>query len=114
MGCLEHNRQLFDIRQKVAAETGVKDYRYASGYVQLATALMMNKDAENAIPMYERSIVAFQEVPGFNKGMLSVPLADLAFTLWVNGDLEGAALRAQQGINDREEVFGKNDKESMK
>jgi tetratricopeptide (TPR) repeat protein len=112
--CLKHSKQLFEIRQRVATETGIKDYRYASGYAQLATALMMNDERENAIKMYKKSIEEFQKAPGFTKAMLSVPLADLGFALWLNGELEEAALQLLQGIKDREELFGKNDRESFR
>jgi tetratricopeptide (TPR) repeat protein len=114
VACLKHNTRLFEIRQEVYAQNGIKDYRYASGYAQLGIALMMNKELDRAIKAFGDSLEAFSQTSNFNKDMLSVPLADIGFALWLNGDLELAAEKLEGGIRDREELFGKNDRVSFK
>lgn len=111
---LKNNTRLFEIRQAVYAQEGIKDYRYASGYAQLAISLAMHNELDRAIKAFDDSMQAFSQTSNFNKDMLSVPLADIGFALWLNGDLEKAAERLEGGIRDREELYGKNDRVSFK
>ncbi|KAI5853292.1 hypothetical protein GGS23DRAFT_591200 [Durotheca rogersii] len=112
--CLVHNAKFLEIRQAVFNETGATDERLARAYNQLGTAWMMAKDYKKAEKLFAASEARYKAVPGFTKGQLSIPLANIGLAYWLQGKLDHAASILERGLADREELYGYMDNHSFR
>lgn len=112
--CLLHNKRLVEVRQKDFKKSGILDYRFDIAFSQLGTGWMMTNKDKKAVKCYKKSIKTLKTTSGFSKAMLSIPLTNLGFALWVQGHLDEASAVLEGALSDRQDLFGIMDTESMK
>ena len=95
-------------------ESGTISSFRATAYNDMGQAYSMNHLPEKAIPYLETSREIRLELPGFRKDWLFSPSYHLAlaYTCW--GYHEKAFEIIHQAINDRIEVLGPNDRDSVR
>jgi tetratricopeptide (TPR) repeat protein len=89
------------------------DNRLAISWNELGNGLMMNKQWEDAIDCFNKSIETLKKQPNFKKIQLSFPLVNLGFAYWILGQLDKAEEVCQQALMDRQAAFGIDDAESF-
>ncbi|KAK8052676.1 hypothetical protein PG996_011977 [Apiospora saccharicola] len=112
--CLEHNTRFLEIQLNLRNKSGNFDERLARAYNQMGTGWMMAGEYEKAESCFSSSIAGYQALPGYNVCMRSIPMANIGLAYWLQGRLGDAAAVLEEGLNDREEVYGVMDKHSFR
>ncbi|KAI9794810.1 MAG: hypothetical protein M1816_002938 [Peltula sp. TS41687] len=112
--CLRHNIEFLSLRLGIVEETGIRDIRLAVAYNQIGTGWMMAENFKEAITSFENALEVYRALSNFSKGMTSVPLANLGLAFWLQGDPIRARKTLEEGLRDREELFGPMDQESFR
>lgn len=112
--CLEHNKVFLNLRLEVLSKTGAVDERLPRAYNQLGTGWMMAAEYVNAEESFSNAATLYEQLPGYNKGMRSIPLANLGLAYWLQGRLDKASEVLELGLRDREELYGIMDTQSFR
>ncbi|KAK7992997.1 tetratricopeptide repeat domain-containing protein [Apiospora saccharicola] len=112
--CLEHNKRFLDIRLDAKIQYSTIDERLARAYNQLGTGWMMAGEYEKAESCFANSISTYQALPGYDRGMRSIPMANLGLAYWLQGRLGAALSVLEEGLSDREEDYGCMDTHSFR
>lgn len=89
------------------------DMRLAISWNELGNGRMMNKQWEDAIICFEKSIEILKRQPDFTKTSLSFPLVNLGFAYWILEQLEHAEKVCQEALSDRHTAYGIDDGKSF-
>jgi tetratricopeptide (TPR) repeat protein len=89
------------------------DMRLAISWNELGNGRMMNKQWEDAINCFKKSIEILKRQPDFTKTSLSFPLVNLGFAYWILGELEEAESVCQEALLDRLAAYGIDDGKSF-
>ena len=74
----------------------------------------MNRMYVEGMEAFKKSIGTYQALEDYTKTMTSFPLVNLGLSLWLQGQYQDAAQTLHTALQDREEAFGPDDKESLK
>lgn len=112
--CLEHNRIFLEIQLEATKNTGKFDERLPRAHNQLGTGWMMAVEYVKAEKAFSTAASLYEQLPEYNKGLRSIPLANLGLAYWLQGRLEIASQVLLAGLKDREELYGCMDKHSFR
>ena len=112
--CLEHGKALVAIREEVTREAGVEDIRLDIAYNEIGIGWIMNKEYQKAIEAWENAIRVYERLPGNTGYTRGLPLVNIGLAYWLLGDLDQASNVLEQGLSEREEMFGPDDAESFR
>jgi hypothetical protein len=90
-----------------------KDQSMGVGWNELGNAHLQNDDIEQAEACFKKSILALRNIDGAGEIVVSMPLINLAFALWLSGRLEEAASTFEQAYNERVKHHSKSDNTSF-
>jgi hypothetical protein len=107
--CLEHNKVFLDLRLEVFNGTGIVDESLPRAHNELGTGWMMAAEYVKAEEAFSNAASLYEHFPGYNKGMRSIPLANLGLAFWLQGRLDKASEVLELGLRDREELYGPMD-----
>ncbi|KAL1638140.1 hypothetical protein SLS58_008977 [Diplodia intermedia] len=102
--------------EMIASVASAKHKRewYAISWNELGVAQMMNKEWRKAERCFVRSIEIMKEVNASSKELQSFPTVNLGLSYWLQGGrLEEANAVLMAGLQDREAIYGINDRESF-
>ncbi|KAL0263689.1 hypothetical protein SLS55_002670 [Diplodia seriata] len=102
--------------EMIASVASAKHKRewYAISWNELGVAQMMNKEWREAERCFLRSIEIMKEVNASSKELQSFPTVNLGLSYWLQGGrLEEANAVLMAGLQDREAIYGINDRESF-
>ena len=86
----------------------------SEAYNEIGNDYMMQKDYDTAEKCYRTSIAKYNDLEEANKLQLALPSANLGLALWLKGDLDAASYVVEGALRDREELLGRDDRQSMK
>jgi tetratricopeptide (TPR) repeat protein len=89
------------------------DIRLAISWNELGNGRMMNKQWDDAIVCFEKSIEIQRRQLDLTKISLSFPLVNLGFAYWILGQLEQAEKVCQEALLDRQAAYGIDDGKSF-
>lgn len=89
------------------------DIRLAISWNELGNGRMINKQWDDAIICFKKSIEIQKRQLDFTKISLSFPLVNLGFAYWILGQLEQAEKVCQEALLDRQAAYGIDDGESF-
>ena len=114
-GALKHC-QLFNsmMWDELGDKAQGRDIRLAKSWNELGNAYMLNKMWEMAEPCFLRSIATMKLVENLSKTDVSFMLVNLGLAYWLMDRLEEAVQVLQEGLQDRSDAFGKDDKDSFR
>ncbi|KAK8018781.1 tetratricopeptide repeat domain containing protein [Apiospora marii] len=95
-------------------KSGRCDEKLARAYNQMGTGWMMAGEYEKAESCFSSSIAGYQSSPGYSACMRSIPMANIGLAYWLQGRLSDAAAVLEEGLKDREEVYGRMDSQSFR
>lgn len=112
--CLQYNKIFLEIQLEVTKTTGKFDERLPRAHNQLGTGWMMAAEYVKAEEAFATAASLYEQLPEYNKGLRSIPLANLGLAYWLQGRLESASQVLEAGLNDRVELYGFMDKHSFR
>jgi len=90
-----------------------RDMRLAISWNELGTALMLNDEWMAGEECFEKSMSAIKALADFDPLQLSLPLVNIGLAYWLKGDSTKAADILLHGLTERENAFGKDDRDSF-
>ena len=87
--------------------------RVSIAWNELGNAWMLNKDWKKGEECFLESIRTAKEVPDHDRTDMSFPMVNLGLARWFAGRVDEAAEVIQEGLTDRRNRFGENDKDSF-
>lgn len=87
--------------------------RVAIAWNELGNAWMLNKEWEKGEECFLESIRTTKEVANHERTDMSFPMVNLGLARWLTGRSDEAAEVLQEGLTDRRNKFGKDDKDSF-
>lgn len=109
-----HHFNIFNEMMAKEAHVGSKRKGWAISWNELGVANMMNMKWQNAEECFLRSIEIMEEMDASAKELKSLPTVNLGLSYWLQGGrLEEADAVLMAGLQDREAVYGVNDRESF-
>lgn len=63
---------------------------------------------------FSTAATLYEQLPGYNKGMRSIPLANLGLAYWLQALLDKASEVLELGLRDREALYGIMDTQSFR
>lgn len=109
-----HHFTIFNDMMAKEARINDKQKAYAISWNELGVAKMMNKEWGNAEKCFLRSIEIMENVDATAKELQSLPTVNLGLAYWLQGGrLEEADAVLTAGLQDREKIYGVNDRESF-
>ena len=75
---------------------------------------MMAGEYEKAASCFSNSIKTLQELPNYNNSMRSIPMANIGLAYWLQGKLDDASSALEEGLKDREDIYGIMDSQSFR
>lgn len=112
--CLQHNKIFLEIQLSITKITGTFDERLPRAHNQIGTAWMMAAEYVKAEESFSTAASLYEQLPEYDKGLRSIPLANLGLAYWLQGRLESASTVLLVGLKDREELYGLMDKHSFR
>lgn len=83
-----------------------EDDYLAVAYYEQGSALMMNMKYVEAKGFFNKSMQTHESLPGFDRPMLSLPMANLGLAHWLLGHLEEASIVLMTALDDRVKAYG--------
>ena len=111
---LEYNIAFLGLREDVARETGQEDERLGIAHNQIGVGYLMHGDTDRAHRHFETSLQVYRELPTFDLQMLAFPTANVGMAYWIMGKYAKAEAVIAQGLRERVQRWGENDKESFR
>ena len=111
---LLHSERRLELAEAKLRDSGVESSYLAVAYNDMGQAYSMNHLPDKAISYLERSRDIRLGLPGFRKDWLFSPFYHLALAHTCLGNHDKAFEIIQQAINDRIEVLGPNDRDSVR
>jgi tetratricopeptide (TPR) repeat protein len=107
--------RLFNDRmvKQLSGEAGEKDMRLAISWNELGNAYMLNDNWVTGEDCFLKSIEEMRRLRDYNKTTISLPLANLGLSYWLQNKLETAARVLVQGLEERADELGEDDKVSF-
>ena len=98
-----HYHKLFNDRmvKQLSGKAGEKDMRLAISWNELGNAYMLNDDWATGEECFLKSIEEMRRLRDYNKTTISLPLANLGLSYWMQNKLETAARVLIQGLEER-------------
>jgi tetratricopeptide (TPR) repeat protein len=95
------------------AEASETDIRLGISWNELGNAHMLNGNWAKGEECYLQSIVCMRELPDFQPITISLPLANVGLSYWLQGKVDLALTTLLEGLNDRESKYGRDDRVSF-
>lgn len=102
------------IREEVTRKKKAEDIRLAIAYNEIGIGWIMNKEYHKAIEAWENAIRVYERLPDNTGYTRALPLVNIGLAYWQLGDLNQASEILEQGLGEREEMFGPDDAESFR
>ena len=90
-----------------------KTSRLGISWNELGVAYMANQQWEKGEVCFLRALESVKEVENFSKTMMSFPLVNLGMAYWIQNRLDEATKVLTEGLKDREEIYGVDDRNSF-
>lgn len=100
------------LRQQTEAADG-SSFSMAIAWNELGNAWMLNKNWQRGEECFLKSIEVAKSKDNFDATDVSFPMVNLGLAYWMTNRLTEAVQTIEQGLKDREEKFGRDDKESF-
>jgi tetratricopeptide (TPR) repeat protein len=113
---LTHFIQLTDMLQKKLGGNktqGGNDQSLGVAWNELGNAYLQNDAYAEAEDCFLKSIHALRSLTNSTKISINMPLINLAFCHWLQGDLDKSESVFQESLEDREREYGVNDTTSL-
>lgn len=101
------------LREKFGDKSSGTDQSLGVSWNELGNAFLQNKAWKEAKDCFLKSIDALAALDGSTRITISMPLINLAFAYWLEGQLDEAAKTFQDALNNREAEYGVDDKTSF-
>lgn len=109
-----HHFTKFNEMMAEEARVNGKQKEYAISWNELGIAKMMNKEWKDAEECFLRSVEMMEKVDASAKELKSLPTVNLGLSYWLQDErLEEADAVLMAGLQDREAIYGVNDRESF-
>lgn len=112
--CLEHGKAHLAIRKEVSRRNNEEDIRLAIAYNEIGIGWIMAKDYHKAIEAWQNAIEVYKGLKDDTVYTRALPLANIGLAHWLHGDLDQASEVLEQGLSEREDMFGPDDAESFR
>lgn len=112
--CLEHGQALLAVREEVARRNKREDIRLAIAYNEIGIGWIMAKEYHKAIEAWRNAIKVYEGLPDNTGYTRALPLVNIGLAYWLLGDLDHASEVLEQGLWEREEMFGPDSDESFR
>lgn len=93
--------------------TPYKDMRLAISWNELGNAYMLNSEWSKGEECFQKSVTVMRDIEGFEKVSISLPLANLGLAYWLQGRHEEAHDILVEGLKDRVDRYGPDDRISF-
>jgi tetratricopeptide (TPR) repeat protein len=100
------------LRQHTEATDG-SSFSIAIAWNELGNAWMLNKNWQSGEECFLKSIEFAKAKEGFDPTDVSFPMVNLGLAYWMTSRYSEAVKTIEQGLKDREDKFGRDDKESF-
>ena len=107
-----YNKMLVDEHD---GQTDIADSRLTSSFFNLGLSFTMKEEYGNAISRFNEALVEAERLPDAKKAKVarSLALINLGLTHWIMDSPEEASEFLTAALQEREEMLGTNDRESM-
>lgn len=112
--CLKYNKRHLEIQLNAQKQSETPIEKLPRAYNQIGLAWMMARDYEKAEWSFSSSITGLKALPKLDINILSIFVANIGLTYWLQGRLGDAAAVLEEGLRDREEVYGFMDTHSFR
>ncbi len=99
--------------RETGTTTPSSDMRLAISWNELGNAYMLNKEWSKGEECFQKSIVVMRQYGKFEKVSISLPLANLGLAYWLQGRHEEASDILAEGLKDRVDRCGPEDRVSF-
>jgi hypothetical protein len=112
----KYNNLFLEVRLEISETSpqGTHDPLLAQAYTQASNAYLDRGEYYVCKDYYQKSIHVWQSLPNFKEVMLTIAVANLATTLWLQRGYASASEMLLRNLRAREEAFGVNDMESFR
>jgi len=110
-----HYHKLFNDRmvKQLSGKAGETDMRLAISWNELGNAYMLNDNWVEGEKCFRTSIEEMKRLRDFNNTIISLPLANLGLSYWLQKRLDEAAGILLEALEDRADELGEDDKVSF-
>ncbi|KAK8068768.1 hypothetical protein PG994_005384 [Apiospora phragmitis] len=112
--CLRHNQRYLEIQLNIQQQSEIPIEKLPRAYNQMGTAWMMVGEYDKAQSSFSSSITGFKALPVYDINMVSIPMANIGLAYWLQGSLNDAAAVLEEGLRDREDIYGFMDTHSFR
>ncbi|MCJ1384991.1 hypothetical protein MMC17_008109 [Xylographa soralifera] len=112
--CLFHAQQALSIMQELSLERKERPQKLAVALGEMGKACSRNDLPQRALGYYAESRTIRESLPGFHKLALFTSILGRGHALWLLGKHEEASRCLIEVLQNQEEAFGPDDKESMR
>jgi tetratricopeptide (TPR) repeat protein len=99
--------------REMGTSTSGNDMRLAISWNELGNAYMLNDDWWKGEECFQKSIDLMRQLDQFEKVSISLPVVNLGLAYWLQGRHEEANDVLVEGLKDREDAFGAEDRVSF-
>ena len=110
-----HYHKLFNTRmvKQLSGAAGEADMRLGISWNELGNAYMLNDEWTTGESCFLKSIEQIKRLRTYTKSIVSLPLANLGLSYWLQGKFDLAADVLLTGLKERADEFGEDEKGSF-
>ncbi|KAF2092428.1 TPR-like protein, partial [Rhizodiscina lignyota] len=99
--------------KELAGKSPHDDMRLAISWNELGNAHMLNKNYQMGEECFLKSIEEMKRLKNFHPILISLPIANLGLAYWLQQKYEQALAVLEEGLQERKDVFGSDDRDSF-
>ncbi|KAF2115388.1 hypothetical protein BDV96DRAFT_687329 [Lophiotrema nucula] len=110
---LTHHILFNKLMIKECKDSGTEDIRLGISWNELGSGYMLNGNWKKGEECYLQAIAEMRKLTHFTPTHISLPLANLGLSYWLQGDFARSISVLDEGLGAREEEFGHDDRVSF-